>query len=243
MADFQNYKMACLKDPEDDRDYLWRQKVSPQVIHVPDCHMITSLGPVRDQGTTSECVAYASASMKTHQEFVEHKKYYTFDPAWLYALCKEQDGIPDLDGTYIRVAMDIMQGLGFLAKAEKYKLKDDHYFKIENYVRLTSTQQVFEALYHVGPVIGGFMVDDSWFNTGPDGIIPEANGVTHGGHAVAICGYNKSKKCHDSTGAFLIKNSWGTDWGRKGYAWLPFSHLLAYPNHDMWRAVDAEDLL
>lgn len=38
--------------------------------------------------------------------------------------------------------------------------------------------------------------------------------VIDGGHAVSIVGYN-------ATG-FLIKNSWGTDWGDGGYGWVSF---------------------
>lgn len=37
-----------------------------------------------------------------------------------------------------------------------------------------------------------------------------------GGHAVSIVGY-------DNTG-FIIKNSWGRDWGKNGYGWLSFNY-------------------
>jgi hypothetical protein len=37
-----------------------------------------------------------------------------------------------------------------------------------------------------------------------------------GGHAVAIVGYGKE--------GFLIKNSWGPDWGDKGYAWISYDY-------------------
>lgn len=36
------------------------------------------------------------------------------------------------------------------------------------------------------------------------------------GHAVAIVGYDEN--------GFLIKNSWGTDWGNKGYGWVSFDY-------------------
>lgn len=37
-----------------------------------------------------------------------------------------------------------------------------------------------------------------------------------GGHAVAIVGYGKD--------GFLIKNSWGADWGDNGYAWISYDY-------------------
>ncbi len=41
-----------------------------------------------------------------------------------------------------------------------------------------------------------------------------------GGHAVLAAGYNQETK------RFLVRNSWGTDWGRKGYFTMPFDYLL-----------------
>lgn len=35
-------------------------------------------------------------------------------------------------------------------------------------------------------------------------------------HAVTLCGWD------DSKGAWLIKNSWGTDWGLNGYMWIAY---------------------
>ena len=188
------------------------------------------------------CVAYSSASLKMHQEFKEHKKYYSFDPHWLYALCKKNDQIPNQDGTYIRVALKIVQEQGYLAKAQRYKLKQDTNFKIDAYVRLNSIDEIFEAIYYVGPVVAGIQFDDGLFNPDQNGIIPEPNGKSKYGHAVTICGWNKNKKCQDSVGALLVKNSWGTDWGKKGYFWLPLSYLERYPNFDAWRAIDSKDL-
>lgn len=37
-----------------------------------------------------------------------------------------------------------------------------------------------------------------------------------GGHAVSIVGYDHS--------GFIIKNSWGRDWGKNGYGWLSFNY-------------------
>ncbi len=40
-----------------------------------------------------------------------------------------------------------------------------------------------------------------------------------GGHAIVCVGYDLI------TRMFLMRNSWGTDWGLNGYFWLPFAYL------------------
>ena len=41
-----------------------------------------------------------------------------------------------------------------------------------------------------------------------------------GGHAVDVVGYDDNKK------VWIMRNSWGTNWGQKGYFTLPYSYLL-----------------
>ena len=37
-----------------------------------------------------------------------------------------------------------------------------------------------------------------------------------------------------TTGAFLVRNSWGTDWGERGYGWLPYEYVLRSRSMDWW---------
>ena len=40
-----------------------------------------------------------------------------------------------------------------------------------------------------------------------------------GGHAVVAVGYDDSKEC------FIVRNSWGTNWGDAGYFYMPYAYL------------------
>ncbi len=68
-----------------------------------------------------------------------------------------------------------------------------------------------------------------------------------GGHAIVVAGYDDKMKikntaagAKETTGAFLIRNSWGTGWGDKGYGWLPYEYVLKGLADDWWSLLKNE---
>jgi C1A family cysteine protease len=83
------------------------------------------------------------------------------------------------------------------------------------------------------PVVFGFSVYESFESdevakTGTV-LMPDKSEQLLGGHAVVLCGYD------DETKRFLVRNSWGEEWGQAGYFTLPYEYVTD-PNlaSDFW---------
>jgi C1A family cysteine protease len=73
------------------------------------------------------------------------------------------------------------------------------------------------------PFVIGFAVYSSFESNAvtKTGIVPmpKPNEQLLGGHAVLVCGYDDSRQ------KFIVRNSWGTAWGDKGYFYMPYAYF------------------
>lgn len=93
------------------------------------------------------------------------------------------------------------------------------------YSRLDSTSldQLKSCLAAGFPFVFGFTVYESFESAAvaQSGVVPmpKAHEQVLGGHAVLCVGYD------DASARFIVRNSWGDQWGQAGYFTIPYAYL------------------
>ena len=244
-----HYGLGALKDPVDVRDFELR-KVTTPVKLPPSVDYEKDMSPVRNQGTRGSCVAFASVAVKEYQERKQRKSKprYDFSEEWVYRLVMHPGG-----GAYPRDAFKILLDNGVCrdaympyednaSDAEKLPftpsakaLRNAKYYKASSYARLTSLEEMKQSLVINGPFLLGITWYEEWFS--PDEtikgypIIRPPKGAEVGGHAICVVGYDEEIQ------AFKIRNSWGPEWGKGGYAWLSYD-IVRKDGMDAWATLD-----
>jgi len=228
------YKFDLLPSEFDKRDYVV-ETVYYGTAKLPEEYTtIPELPPVRDQGEQGSCSAMTAAVMKEYQErkdlgFTDH-----MSPQFVYNLRDNSHS----EGMTPRNTMQILQKSGILPevvypygsrKAIGDKLlREAANFKIYSYGRLHTLEAAKAAMFANGPIYFGFPVYNP---NNPKFWIQEYNGQPMiGGHAVAGVGWTKE--------GIIIRNSWGTYWGNRGYTLYPFEEWGMH--WEAWTTLDAD---
>ena len=254
------FNFGCVESPRDDRDYISTAAI-PMDIKLPDrvsCR--PEVKYVRHQGVFGTCVGFGGAAVKNiHEVFDNNLPDGGMSPLYLYSRCKQLDGIPTTEGTYIRIAMKALQEGMLPEKDMPYmmltnikrlpRVTADHLqkalpYRISSYAQVPrgDIEAVKQALFTQGPIMTCVMVTTS-FNQ-PDGkCIGPMSGSQRGLHCITTVGYDDKMTAMVAgkkyTGFVEVQNSWGPNWGDGGFAWIPYE-VFKDTNfiYEVWSSID-----
>jgi C1A family cysteine protease len=199
---------------------------------------ITRLGNILNQGNYGSCVANAFA----YNINAQTNKTFNISRLYLYNYCRTIDftSLDKDDGTTIRTACSAIKRYGALSEnLFNYNnsnfsilpllsiIQKSKYFKKFSYVFINQDLTTIKnyLMSYNSPIVFGFMVYNSFFDTDSNGIVAIPNTITEtleGGHCMLIVGYDDTL----NNGSFICVNSWGTSWGKNGYCYIPYTYLL-----------------
>jgi hypothetical protein len=248
-------KLDAMPDRIDIRDWTYQPTLAvlpPQIVN------IDGVPKILDQAQEGACTGFGLAAVINFHLATERIDRQV-SPRMLYEMARKYDEWPgeDYDGSSARGAMigwvrhgvasekgwpsDLMGAgnLDDLRAKEARRTPGGAYYRVMH----SQVRDVHAAVAETGAVYMTIMVHSGWDEPGPEVVrirhavdgkvktiplpIITRRGRADDGHAVAIVGYTSR--------GFIIQNSWGSKWGYKGFALLPYEDFMIHVT-DVWVA-------
>lgn len=193
--------------------------------------------PVRDQDSCGSCWCFAATAAAESSRLIQSGgNAAALDMSEQYILdCGRTGGC---NGDWYQTAWKVMQQQGTTTEADvayqngpipnrcnqhaslpkPYKVTD--YGLVSRTQKIPTNAELKAALCKYGPLAVAVDADQGFpfYKSGVYKGQPNNNGSIN--HAVVLVGWDDTR----GGGAWLIKNSWHTDWGDNGYMWLAYNH-------------------
>ncbi len=233
---FNKRHFGWVPDRPDQRDYLY-SAIRP-VVRLPKAADLREFcSVVEDQEALGSCTANALAG---NLEYLDHRiddAYEDVSRLFIYYNERVLEGTVDYDsGASLRDGIKTLRKQGtcwettwpYMIEKFDRKPSKECYIEakkhcIESYHRINSLPEMLTCLAEGYPFVFGFTVYESFQSqkTVKTGVaqMPKKKEKVLGGHAVMAVGYNQKDK------RFLVRNSWGAEWGKDGYFTMPYEYL------------------
>lgn len=218
-----DHVFSNLVSPFDIRDY----KVAVTAVEFPESFMLPEV-TVKNQGSTGSCVAHACSSVVEFHNKRQEGTDVVFSTEFIYGY--RPAGYYVGEGMYIRNALKTLREIGDcpvadlkgnhkcpeamkVVEARLEELKDKAYpHRISTYAKVNTVDEIKQALMNFGYVV----ISMPWYKDYKlkDGVYSHSSDETSGYHCMVIYGWNEQ--------GWLVHNSWGKVWGKKGRFIMPF---------------------
>ncbi len=208
--------------------------------------------PVEQQGETNSCAANATAG--AYEYLIKRhlgEEAYDVSRLFIYYNARAVDDPNNIEdeGSILQSVIDSLQQHGACSEetwpfdeglvndepSEEAYEEAKQFLIEENELVPTDLNAWKTALAEGNPIIFGVKLFGSFDKHKRPGLVPapsatEAGRESHGGHAMLCVGYS------DPDQVFIVRNSWGPEWGDKGYCYIPYRYLMneSYNFGDSW---------
>lgn len=230
-----NSKYHWSRDPFDIRDKVY--SATPPTVMPAKIDLRQYASAIDDQGNLGSCTGNSIAGAIELIDRKINNKPLEISRLFIYYQERLMEGTVYYDaGAYIRDGIKACYTYGapieslwpynenkWATRPSTAAYNDAKNRKVTGYAKCANFAAVKTALANGTPVVVGFDVYESFESNSvaANGMMPYPNTNTEqllGGHAVCIVGYDDNM----AGGRFIVRNSWGTGWGDRGYFYMPY---------------------
>ena len=241
--------------PKDHPCHFSNFKVAaPSVVKLPikiDLRDTGLLDSVYNQGSIGSCTGNGFGAAFNYDLKLQNLKSLEPNPSRLFIYYNErliESKVEEDSGSSLGDGIKALQTYGVCSEStwmydeSKYAIKpnENAYTEALNNILLefnavNTIDDIKNALYNKHPIVIGVFLYSSFENmdTEDTGIVtmPAINDEPLGGHCMLIVGYDDEyifKNSDNIKGCFIVRNSWGPDWGENGYCRISYSYIEQY---------------
>jgi len=243
--------LNCIPSKEPEKDWKIDNSIEAGILRsgasIPEKKDLReqSWWKINDQESTGSCVGWATADSLLRWHYVKEKGFKNdvlLSVRYVWMASKETDQFFNRPttfieeaGTSLKSALDVCRKFGTVTEKELSFGNGSLFAGDEKDFYATASRMRISSYFNLGrnltdwrrwlsehgPILTRLDVDDTWYNaTDNHGNLDMYKPETiRGGHAVALVGYTKDR--------FIVRNSWGTGWGDKGYGYASNEYASA----------------